>query len=204
VPDRCIVAASVVPQDAVQRPAEVNPKVLEDNAPPAWVLVKDEITPLNDDDGYVFRDSTNSSSTASPIPQVGKVVPLGPRAMNAFGEHCVGLRFRSKGHPGGRSRDRGRDMYLHKEYRPYWSEQESPYYTIGLRYVPAKGDVDVYRTVIIDMLPIETKLVDILRHAKQHPIISSKLIDTSKIKLKGTMQVAGTVSSHSFIRTPLS
>jgi hypothetical protein len=159
-----------------------------------WELVSEENTASNYNDGDAFHNCPVSSPSTSSIFDPGMIIPLGPRAMNGYGENCVGLRFPSRGDRGGRGRDRGRDRPYQDNYRPYRPERESQFYTVGLHYVPAKRDVDVYRTVVIDMLPIGTKLGDILEHAKEHPVVSSRLIDTSKMKLKGRAEVAGTVS----------
>jgi hypothetical protein len=105
-----------------------------------------------------------------------------------YGDNCVGLRFP----PGENCRDRDRDRGRNHSYQHARTPQ---FNSIGLQYIPTIGDVDIYRTVVIDCLPMETKLEDILQHATEHPIVSSQRIDMSKMKVKGaTSGVVGTVA----------
>jgi hypothetical protein len=194
VPACFMPASASTSPGSIQQPEWVNPKAIVDTAPPTWVLVKDENRGSNDDDGYSFHNCTTSSTSASSFPDTGKVIPLAPQAMNGYGKNCVGLRFSSRGLRSGRGRDHERGRPYQDECRPYRPEHQPQFYTFGLHYVPSKGDVDVYRTVVIDMLPAGTRLDSILEYAKEHPVVSSRLIDISKMKLKSDAEGAGTVS----------
>jgi hypothetical protein len=131
------------------------------------------------------------------------MVPLNPGATNNYGNNCVGLRFPPRSDRHVRDQEGGRDRSYHHRHK---REREQQFYTVGLQYVPKKGDSNVYRTVVIDMMPLGTKLEDVLEFAKEYPIVSSRLIDTSRMKLKGADEgVVGTVSSHALnIATALS
>jgi hypothetical protein len=192
---KSILHPVVQPPEPSQHPSWVIPKRARETASPDWVLVKDDSA--NDEianNKSAFYDR-NSSSISIPTSDPGTVVPLGPRLSTTYGDNCVGLRFPTRGGRGDRGRDRGGRSRSYPY--GYEREREPQFYTDGLQYVPQKGDSDIYRTVVIDMLPLGTKLEDVLGFAKEHPIISARLLDTSRMKLKGADGgVVGKVSSQ--------
>lgn len=126
--------------------------------------------------GRVFDSSDSSSS-----PRDGhdsSRAPRGPRAMTLRADDQL-RRQHSNGHATSR----------------YALESTPEYFTHGICYTPKPDASDIYRTVIINNLPPNIRLSQILDLAKEHLIFSSQLLNTSTFRIRkssGEPQDSGT------------
>lgn len=119
--------------------------------------------------GHVGRHSPYSSPRGGGV-DFNNYTPRGPRILPFREDARVGEMVQYHGRSGRRDQQ--------QRYEP-----AAQYWKTGISYAPEKGNADVYRTVVVDNLPLGTKLEQILKYANDYPLVSSQLLDTSKMKL---------------------
>lgn len=73
-------------------------------------------------------------------------------------------------------------IFIHKQVAGDQEHQFPDLFRYGIRFRPEPNETDIYRTVLVDNIPPNTRLFTLLQRVKGGPVLDAKFLDTISIK----------------------